>query len=220
MRNNMEPLNKNYKIISDTIIKQILEYDTFPYYYSVVIFGFYDNLGHKLSPVTIEKFWDRDECEKTAKRIYNALGETFGTDCVWSFIERHKDIIEIDDYGNETITKGRFHLNIIHTWVQDHKIEEPNRKIKRLMGDDNRFGFTIKDQRYQDIEDLKIDLYDACIVRSCDWVSRFQHSVKTQPLLDRMDVEETIHYCLKDYKNGKISLQDVVLWKASDFIKP
>ena len=216
----MEPLNKNYGIISDTIIKQILGYDTLPVYFSVVTFGKYDNLGHKLSPITIEKFWDRNECERTAKRIYNALKETFGTDCVWSFIERHKDIIEIDNYGNETITKGRFHLNILHTWFQDRLIEEPNRKIKRLMGDDNRFGFTIKDQRYQDIEDLKIDLYDACIVRSCDWINRYQNSVKTQPLLEPCDVEETIHYCLKDYKNGKISLQDVVLWKASDFIDP
>ena len=216
----MEPLNKNYGIISNTIIKQILEYDTFPYYYSVVMFGFYDDLGHKLSPVTIEKFWDRDECEKTAKRIYNALKETFGTDCVWSFIERHKDTIEIDDYGNETITTGKFHLNIIHTFVPDRFIEEPNRKIKRLMGDNNRFGFTIKDRQYPDIEDLKIDLYDACIVRSCDWVNRFQHSLKTQPLLEPCDVEETIHYCLKDYKDGKISFQDVVLWKASDFIDP
>jgi hypothetical protein len=216
----MEPLNKNYKIISDTIIKQILQYDVYPYYFSVVTFGKYSDLGHKLSPVTIEKFWDRNECERTAKRIYNALKETFGTDCVWSFIERHKDNIEIDDYGNETITKGRFHLNLVHTFVPDRFIEEPERKIKRLMGDNNRFGFTIKDQRYQDIEDLKIDLYDACIVRSCDWVNRFQHSVKTQPLLEPCDVEETIHYCLKDYKDGKISLQDVVLWKASDFIDP
>ena len=216
----MEPLNKNYKIISDTIIKQILQYDVYPYYFSVVTFGKYDNLGHNLSPITIEKFWDRDECEKTAKRIYNALKETFGTDCVWSFIERHKDTIEVDDYGNETITTGRFHLNIIHTFVPDRFIEEPNRKIKRLMGDNNRFGFTIKDRQYPDIEDLKIDLYDACIVRSSDWVNRFQHSLKTQPLLEPCDVEETIHYCLKDYKNGKISLQDVVLWKASDFIDP
>ena len=216
----MEPLNKNYGIISDTIIKQILGYDIFPYYYSVITFGKYDDLGHKLSPVTIEKFWDRDECEKTAVRIYNALKETFGTDGVWSFIERHKDTIEIDACGNETIIEGRFHLNLIHTYVQDRLIEEPNRKIKRLMGDDNRFGFTIKDRQYPDIEDLKIDLYDACIVRSCDWVNRFQNSVKTQPLLDRMDVEETIHYCLKDYKNGKISLQDVILWKAIDFYKP
>jgi len=216
----MEPLNKNYKIISDAMIKQILGYDIYPYYYSVVTFGFYDSSGNKLSPNIIEKFWDRSECEMTAKRIYNALKETFETECVWSFIERHKDIIEIDENGDGALKKGRFHLNIIHSYIQDRKIEEPNRKIKRLMGDDNRFGITIKDQRYQDIEDLKIDLYDACIIRSGDWINRFQHSVKTQALLEKCDVEDTVHYCLKDYRDGKISLEDVVLWKASDFYKP
>jgi hypothetical protein len=88
------------------------------------------------------------------------------------------------------------------------------------MYDENRMNIPIKDMVYNDLDDLKIALIDACIMRASDWVNQYQHSIKTQLLEEPIDLDNTIRYCLKEYVKGKTDFTDVVLFKASDFYKP
>lgn len=195
----------------------------YPYYYSVVQFGFYDNDGFRLTYDEIKKYWDKTQVETTCVLIYNMLKEAFSIDEIWMFIERHKPLC--DEYG-DVIKEGRFHLNIITSSIHDKHIENPNRKCKRLLLKDGRIkGVPIKDCVYdEDLEDLKIDLFNAC-VRQVDWVNRYKYSIKTQILDKPTDLENTVFYCLKDYDGKKCDIKenltdfmDIVVWKASDFI--
>ena len=203
--------------VINALVKQVSEGEDYPYVYSVVYFGFYDNNHIKLPPSLIRKFWDKYECERTAIIIRNSLKETFGMDGVWTFQERHKDILNEE---GEVEKKGKYHLNIITSQIRDCVIEEPNRKIRRLLGDDGRMGVPIKDLVFNDLDDLKEELVNACIRRASEWVNRFQYSVKTQFLLEPIDLDAIVRYCLKDYKLGKADFTDVVIFPASDFYKP
>ena len=203
--------------ITNTLVNQVMEGSDYPYYYSVITFGYFDNLGVKLPPSIIRKFWDKEETIKTARRLHRALHETFNMDGIWTFCERHED--QLDEY-DDVLSKGRFHLNIISSNIKDHIIEEPKYKVKRLMYDENRMNIPIKDMVYNDLDDLKIALIDACIMRASDWVNQYQHSIKTQLLEEPIDLDNTIRYCLKEYVKGKTDFTDVVLFKASDLYKP
>ena len=203
--------------VINALVKQVSEGEDYPNVYSVVYFGFYDNNHIKLPPSLIRKFWDKYECERTAVIVRNSLKETFGMDGVWAFQERHKDILNED---GEVVKKGKYHLNIITSQIRDCVIEEPNRKIRRLLGDDGRMGVPIKDLVWNDIDELKKELVNACIRRASEWVNRFQYSVKTQLLLEPIDLDTTVRYCLKDYEQGKADFTDIVIFPASDFYKP
>jgi hypothetical protein len=216
MNNNIISSTGTAQVIN-TLVKQVSEGEDYPYVYSVVYFGFYDNNHIKLPPSLIRKFWDKYECERTAIIIRNSLKETFGMDGVWTFQERHKDILNEE---GEVEKKGKYHLNIITSQIRDCVIEEPNRKIRRLLGDDGRMGVPIKDLVFNDLDDLKEELVNACIRRASEWVNRFQYSVKTQFLLEPIDLDAIVRYCLKDYKLGKADFTDVVIFPASDFYKP
>ena len=217
--NNSTTIKDTTTPIIDAIVKQIGELDDYPYLYSVIYFGFYDDNGLKLPPSIIRQFWDKEEVNKTSRIIYNSLKETFGMDGVWMFKERHADLL--DEYG-EVLKKGKFHLNIITSNIKDRFIEEPNRKIKRLLNDNGRMNIPIKDLQYTDIDELKIELVNACIKRAAKWVNRFQYSIKTQLLLEPSDLEDTTLYCLKEFskKQNPTDFTDVVCFKSSDFYKP
>jgi len=211
-------------IIKNNIFNLIQGGTDYPYYYSVVQFGFYDNDGFKLFYDEIKKYWDKTQVETTCVLIYNMLKEALNINEIWMFIERHKPLC--DEYG-DVIREGRFHLNIITSSIQDKDIEEPNRKCRRLLLEDGKIkGVPIKDCVYdEDLEDLKIDLFNAC-VRKADWVNKYKHSIKTQILYEPTDLENTVFYCLKDYdgkkcdtKENLIDFMDIIIWKASDFIK-
>jgi hypothetical protein len=195
----------------------------YPYYYSVVQFGFYDNDGFKLPYDEIKKYWDKTQVETTCVLIYNMLKEALKMNEIWMFIERHKPLC--DEYG-DVIREGRFHLNIITSSIRDSAIDFSNRKCRRLFSEDGKIkGVPIKDCVYnEDYEDLKIDLFNAA-VRKANWVNRYKHSIKTQVLDGPSDLENTVFYCLKDYdgkkcdiKENLIDFMDIVVWKASDFI--
>ena len=47
--------------ITNTLVNQVMEGSDYPYYYSVITFGYFDNLGVKLPPSIIRKFWDKEE---------------------------------------------------------------------------------------------------------------------------------------------------------------
>jgi hypothetical protein len=210
---------RNTTPIIDAIIKQVSEGEDYPYLYSVIFFGFYDDNGLKLPPSIIRQFWDKEEVNKTCRIIYNSLKETFGMDGVWMFKERHADLL---DEKGKVLKKGKFHLNIITSNIKDRFIEEPNRKIRRLLNDNGRMNIPIKDLQYTDIDELKIELVNACIKRAAKWVNRFQYSIKTQLLLEPSDLEDTTLYCLKEFskKQNPTDFTDVVCFKSSDFYKP
>ena len=217
--NNSTTIKDTTTPIIDAIVKQIGELDDYPYLYSVIFFGFYDDNGLKLPPSIIRQFWDKEEVNKTCRIIYNSLKETFGMDGVWMFKERHADLL---DENGEVLKKGKFHLNIITSNIKDRFIEEPNRKIRRLLNDNGRMNIPIKDLQYTDIDELKIELVNACIKRAAKWVNRFQYSIKTQLLLEPSDLEDTTLYCLKEFskKQNPTDFTDVVCFKSSDFYKP
>ena len=217
--NNSTTIKNTTTPIIDAIIKQVSEGEDYPYFYAVIFFGFYDDNGLKLPPSIIRQFWDKEEVNKTSRIIYNSLKETFGMDGVWMFKERHTDLF---DENGEVLKKGKFHLNIITSNIKDRIIEEPNRKIRRLLNDNGRMNIPIKDFQYTDIDELKIELVNACIKRASNWVNRFQYSIKTQLLLEPSDLEDTTLYCLKEFskKQNPTDFTDVVCFKSSDFYKP
>jgi hypothetical protein len=215
--NNSTTIKNNTTPIIDAIIKQVSEGEDYPYLYSVIYFGFYDDNGLKLPPSIVRQFWDKEEVNKTCRIIYNSLKETFGMDGVWMFKERHTDLL---DENGEVLKKGKFHLNIITSNIKDRIIEEPNRKVRRLLNDNGKMNIPIKDLQYTDIDELKIALVDACIKRASNWVNRFQYSIKTQLLLEPSDLEDSTLYCLKEFSKKQADFTDVVCFSSSDFYKP
>jgi len=210
-------LEKN-KVIKDKVVEQILGSNEFPYFYSVVQFGFYDDNGYKLPISEISKFWDRTEVEKTNRLLKNLLKEAFGIDGFWFFMERHSPLL---DENGDVAREGRYHINIITSQMKDSAVEEPNRKCRRLLLEDSSIsGVPIKDRVYDDIDDLKIELFNACC-RKANWVNRYKYAIKTQILYDPVDVEQTTNYCLKDFspKKGK-DFMDIIDFKNSDFYRP
>jgi hypothetical protein len=214
------------KVIKETILNQIQEGNDYPYYYAVIQFGFYRN-GIKLPTSETSKFWNRNEVEKTCKLLYNMLKEHFKMNGLWFFIERHSPILDKD---GDIVKEGRFHINLISSSIKDFIIEEPNRKIRRLLLENGKGGIPIENNVYADIEDLKIDLFNACC-RRANWLNEYEPTIKTQMLEEPTDLERVVYYCLGDYngkntdKKGnpvrhKIDFTDIVVWKASDFYKP
>lgn len=208
-------IQEEKELICNAIQNQVTEYNEFPYLYSVIVFGFYDDTGNRLPVSEIRKFWDKYEVAKTCKFIYNSLKETFDISQIYSFIEHHTPLI---DGNGDFIEDGRFHINLITTDIKDRTIEEQNRKVRRLMNDNNGYGIPIMNM-VGDIDTIKLSLFDAC-VRKCDWVNRFRYSVKTQYLDTKQDVERTVQYCLKDYIHNKVDFSDIIVSKASDFYRP
>ena len=203
------------RLICNAIQNQVVEYNQYPYIFSVIVFGFYDDNGNRLSISDMRKFWDKYEVAKTCKFIYNNLKESLGISQIYSFIEHHAPLLDGD---GEFIEEGRFHINLITTDIMDRTIEEPDRKMRRLMNDNNGFGIPIMNM-VGDIDAIKLHLFDAS-VRKCEWVNRFRYSVKTQYLDTKEDVERTVQYCMKDYMNNKVDFSEIIVSKASDFYKP
>ena len=146
------------------------------------------------------------------------LREAFGIQQTYFFLERHSP--KLDEYGDME-SEGRYHINIITTQIPDSAIEEPNRKCRKLMlEDDSYMGIPIGNRVYSDLDEMKIELFNACC-RKANWVNRYKWSVKTQILYEPTDIEDTIFYCLKEFspKYGK-DFMDVVDFDNSDFYNP
>ena len=210
-------IQEEKEMIYDAIEKQVLEYNEYPYLYSVITFGFYDNNGNRLPPDTIRKFWDKYEVNRTCKHIYNLIKENLKVLQIYSFIERHEELL---DGNGEHIKDGRFHINLISTDINDNTIEEPDRKVRRLMNENNGYGIPISSM-VGDIDTIKISLLEATI-KKADWVNKFQYSIKTQWLNTEEDLKRTIRYCFKDYfdTHKDVDFSDIIVSKASDFYKP
>ena len=206
---------QNIQLVKDKLVEQLSELQEFPFYYVVVQFGFYDNTGMKLPQTEVRKFYDKEQVSKTCKLIRNKIREALNPLQQYFFLERHTPLL--DEYG-DTIQEGRFHINLIVSPITDDAVLEPNRKCRRLLSqpDYDKFGIPIENQTYQDIEEYKVALLNACI-RTCGWVNKYQYSVKTQLVETPEDLEEVSNYCLKTYKDGGKDFMDIVEFSSSDF---
>ena len=213
----MTRILKESKLIKNSILERIQDGADYPYLYSVIQFGFYDNQGILLPPSIIRQYWDKNEVERTCRLIYNMLKEQCGIKQLYFFIERHAPKSTNRVTGKEI--KGRFHLNIISTQIEDDAINKPGRRMKRLMLNDSRIGTPIRRTRYDDIDDMKIDLFNACC-RGARWVNRYKYAIKTQVLQKPSDLESTVFYCLKDFKDkSDTDFMDLVVFNSSDYRK-
>ena len=203
-------------VIKESLLNQIKVDTGYPYFYSVIEFGFYDDEGFLLPPSLIRKYWDKSEVNKTCRLIRNMLKECFSISNLYFFIERHAS--KLDKHGNE-MSKGRFHLNIITSDIKDDVIQEPNRKLRRLLLQNGRDGVAIQDMAFNTLNDLKIELFNTCC-RQANWINRYKYSINTQILNTAIDLENTVMYCLKDYDeiNGSC-FTEIVDFKNSDFNK-
>jgi hypothetical protein len=203
------------QLVKERLVEQITEMDEYPFYYSVIQFGFYDDYGMRLPYETIEKYYDKTEVSRTCRLIRNKIREALEPLQQYYLLETHQPLV--DDYG-DTIREGRFHINLLISPITDESVLQPNRKCRRLLSepDYNRFGLPIENQTYSDIEDYKIALINACI-RQCQWVNKYRYSIKTQLVETPEDLDTVGNYCLKTYKSGDKDFMDIVEFSSSDF---
>lgn len=205
------------KKVKQSIVNQVSEYTKYPLFYSVITFSTYDDYGCRLPISQVRKYWDPSEVERTCVLIGNMLREKLAVERTYFFIERHVDLLNEE---GEVEKKGRFHINLIAESIEDRTIEDPNRKVKQLLREPGPLGVPIENHVYQDLDDLKIDLFNACI-RQADWVNKWNGAVKTQWVEEPTDLESVVQYCLKDYKpGGHTDFTDIIVWKPSAFYKP
>ena len=202
-------------IIKEAIVKDIMDGDMYPYTYTVLQFGFFDDYGNRLPSSITNKYWDKNEVKKTCRHIKNIIREHFVVEGgIYFFLERHSPLL--DEYG-ELIREGRYHINMLISNIKDWCIdEEPNRKLRKLMLENGSMGVPIKNMTYYDLDELKKELINAAC-RKADWVNRYQRSVNTQMVYEQCDLDCVIRYCLKDYDGKKLDFVDVVEFDNSDF---
>ncbi len=131
-------IQEEKELIYDAIEKQVCELNEYPYIYSVITFGFHSNNGDRLPPDTIRKFWDKYEVERTCRLIYNLIKENLKTLQIYSFIERHEELL---DGNGEHIKDGRFHINLISTDIRAPRKIGPAESIgqgRRLLGQESQ----------------------------------------------------------------------------------
>ena len=202
--------------VYESVVKQIKDGTKLPLYYSVIEFGFYDNYGLKLPPKQIRKYWDKTEVRKTNKLLRNMLKETFDIEKLYFLIERHKP--KLDKDGNE-ISQGRFHVNIVSSMIEDHKVNKKTmkRKVRKLLYENGKYGIAIKDMFFKNQDELKKELFNTCC-KQANWINRYKYSIKTQIMTKESDIQNSLWYCLKEYRNDKEDFTDVIDFENSDFI--
>ena len=89
-----------------------------------------------------------------------------------------------------------------------------------MLEDDSYMGVPIANRVYGDLDEMKIELFNACC-RKANWVNKYKWSVKTQMLYDPADIESCVFYCLKEFSPNKgKDFMDVVDFHNSDFYNP
>ena len=213
----MTKIKNESKIIKEQIKYQIKYNSKYPMIYSVIQFGFYDSSGFLLPPSEIRKYWDKEEVKRTCKLIYNMLKEKCSIEECYFFIERHAPTRSSITSKEEV--KGRFHLNIISSMIESDVITKPDRKMRRLMLKDSRSGNSIRRTNYTDMDDCKVDLFNACC-RGANWVNRYKYAIRTQVVREENDLVNTVLYSLKDYDDkSDVDFMDVCVFEASDYKK-
>ena len=211
----MSKINYDIPIIKDTIIRRIKDKAALPYIFTTLQFGFYDNYGYLLPPSTTRRYWDKTEVEKTNRLVKNMLKEALGIDYFYFFMERHTPTY--DKYG-DIEREGRYHIHLITSGIKDGSINNANRRCRRLLYEQGSIGVPIKHMDFLDIDDMKIELFNACC-KKANWINRYKYSIHTEFIDDACDLRRCINYCLKEYRDGGKDFMDVVDFSNSDLSK-
>ena len=208
----MSKIKYEIPIIKDSIHKIIRNDIGSNSIFTTLQFGFYDNYGFKLPASIIRKYWDKTEVEKTNRLIRNMLKEALGIDYFYFFMERHTPTY--DKYG-DIQREGRYHIHLITSGIKDGFVKEPNRRCKRLFYEQGSIGVPIKHMEFLDIDDMKIELFNACC-KKANWINRYKYSIHTEFLYDGCELGRCINYCLKEYRYGAKDFMDVVDFNNSN----
>ena len=211
----MSKINYDIPIIKDTIIRRIKDKAALPYIFTTLQFGFYDNYGYLLPPSTTRRYWDKTEVEKTNRLVKNMLKEALGIDYFYFFMERHTPTY--DKYG-DIEREGRYHIHLITSGIKDCFIKNANRRCRRLFYEQGSIGVPIKHMDFLDIDDMKIELFNACC-KKANWINRYKYSIHTEFIDKAGDLGRCINYCLKEYKSNGKDFMDVVDFNNSDLSK-
>ena len=211
----MSKINYDIPIIKDTIIRRIKDKAALPYIFTTLQFGFYDNNGYLLPPSTTRRYWDKTEVEKTNRLVKNMLKEALGIDYFYFFMERHTPTY--DKYG-DIEREGRYHIHLITSGIKDGSINNANRRCRRLLYEQGSIGVPIKHMDFLDIDDMKIELFNACC-KKANWINRYKYSIHTEFIDKAGDLGRCINYCLKEYKSNGKDFMDVVDFNNSDLSK-
>jgi hypothetical protein len=175
---------------------------------------FYDDNGYLIDFNTLCKYWDKTEVGKTVRLVRNLLRETFGITGFYAFTERHEG--QKDQYG-EVIKKGRYHNHIIITSIDNRVVNNPGRKVKRLLA---RIGWndkSINELPVNTLDEYKVHLLETCIQKA-NWVNRYSHSIKTEIIPTKQDLKRVVEYCLKNFNPSTgIDSTDIIDFDNSDF---
>ena len=211
----MSKINYDIPIIKDTIIRRIKDKAALPYIFTTLQFGFYDNYGYLLPPSTTRRYWDKTEVEKTNRLVKNMLKEALDIDYFYFFMERHTPTF--DKYG-DIEREGRYHIHLITSGIKDGSIKNANRRCRRLFYEQGSIGVPIKHMDLLDIDDTKIELFNACC-KKANWINRYKYSIHTEFIDKAGDLGRCINYCLKEYNSNGKDFMDVVDFNNSDLSK-
>jgi hypothetical protein len=205
-----------YKAIKNSVYEKIgySNQNNCPYYFITLQYGFYDDNGFLIDFNTLCKYWDKTEVGKTVRLVRNLLRETFGITGFYAFTERHEG--QKDQYG-EVIKKGRYHNHIITTSIDNRVVNNPSRKVKRLLA---RLGWNdkpINELPVKTLDEYKVHLLETCIQKA-DWVNRYSHSIKTEIIPTKQDLKRVVEYCLKNFNSSTgLDFTDIIDFDNSDF---
>jgi hypothetical protein len=205
-----------YKEIKESVYKKISysNNNNCPLYFITLQYGFYDDNGYLIDFDTLCKYWDKTEVEKTVRLVRNLLRETFGITGFYAFIERHEG--QVNQYG-EVIKKGRYHNHIITTSIDNSKVNNPNRKVRRLLAKLGWIGKSINELPVDTLDEYKVQLLETCIQKA-KWVNRYSHSIKTEIIPSRQDLKRVVEYCLKNFNPSTgLDFVDIIDFDNSDF---
>ena len=104
------------------------------------------------------------------------LKEALGIDYFYFFMERHTPTY--DRYG-DVVNEGRYHIHLITSGINEAAVTTPNRRCKRLYYENGSIGVPIKHMGLQDIDDIKIELFNACC-KKANWINRYKYSIHTE----------------------------------------
>ena len=219
IRDSVSNINKNNAIsmdkelLSNLLYKQIDEVKC--KYFITLHFTEWDNNHLRFDIDTIRSYWDINAVRKTNQHIKNLIYEAFDKKRrdlnFFFFIERH----EHEDPNK----KGKFHIHFLMNDIPDNAVEEPNRKCRFLMEQDNNRGLPIQNSVYMDLEEMKTDLLEVCI-RQAETIGKWRPSVDIQVLETDLDRRNVLDYCLKQVYNNSKNLLEIIDFQNSNFYKP
>ena len=224
--------------IEKNLSKQIIECDSYPYFFITVTYT-----TRNKTPLELENLKRLNHISATHRLIRRKLKEHFKVDMVQMFQERHQGFQQkwfegekvsdrdienlLLDLSNiqseEMVNNGRYHSNIIISSIDLERLLEPpvNTKIGKLLRkQSNLFGVPISNCfPYHNEDDLIEDLLNACIRDIDDVDSNYGKAVNVEVIEDAENIRNNVHYCLKDCREQGTDFTQIIDFANSDFLK-